>query len=85
MEEYDTLDIFKILVAANELSLHELIPYLESFLIKNKTNWMEQNFNLIYQLSFENGSFLKLQEYCTDLISKNPDKIMKSLNFTSIV
>jgi TPR repeat protein len=83
LEEYDDLDIIKILVAAYELSLHELVIYIQSFLTKNKTNWMELNFNLIYQTSFENDSFLELQEYCTDLISKDPDKILKSLDFST--
>ncbi|POG73452.1 hypothetical protein GLOIN_2v1586633 [Rhizophagus irregularis DAOM 181602=DAOM 197198] len=45
---------------------------------------MEQNFNLIYQTSFENNSFLELQKYCTDLMSKYPDKILKSLDFSSV-
>ncbi|RGB29944.1 hypothetical protein C1646_745125 [Rhizophagus diaphanus] len=45
---------------------------------------MEQNFNMIYQTSFENDSLLGLQNYCNDLISKNPDKIFNSLNFSSI-
>ncbi|RGB26115.1 hypothetical protein C1646_431413 [Rhizophagus diaphanus] len=45
---------------------------------------MEQNFNLIYQTSFENDSFSELQKYCTDLISKEPDKIFNLLNFSSI-
>src|SRR5436190_22653749 len=84
LEECDTSDIIKILIAASELSLQELVTYLQSFLIENKENWMEQNFNLIYQTSFENDSFLILQKYCTDLISKNPDKIFQSLNFSSI-
>jgi hypothetical protein len=72
------------LVAANELSIQELIPHLQSFLIKNKTSWMEQNFNLIYQTSFENNSFLDLQKFCTELISKQPEKIFNSSDFTSI-
>src|SRR5436190_2456089 len=84
LEEYDTLDIVKILVAANELSLQELIICLQSFLIENKANWVEQNFNLIYQTSFGNDSFLELQEYCTNLMTKEPDKIFKSINFSSI-
>jgi hypothetical protein len=82
--EYDTLDIFKILIAAGELSLQELIPYLQSFLIENKINWMEKNFNLVYQMSFENNSFLDLQKFCTELISKQPEKIFNSPDFTSI-
>jgi hypothetical protein len=72
------------LVAAGELNLHELIDYLQSFLIEKKASWMEQNFNLIYQTSFENNSFLELQKYCTDLVSKNPDKIFKSLDLSSV-
>src|SRR5207248_742877 len=55
-----------------------------SFLTKNKANWMEKNFNLIYQTSFEHNSFLELQKYCTDLISKEPVKIFKSLDFSTI-
>ncbi|GBB87031.1 hypothetical protein RclHR1_01350006 [Rhizophagus clarus] len=84
LEEYDALDIIKVLVTACELGLQELIIYLQSFLIKEKANWMELNFNLIYKTSFENDSFLELQNYCTDLISKNPDKIFKSPDFSSI-
>ncbi|EXX55671.1 BTB/POZ protein [Rhizophagus irregularis DAOM 181602=DAOM 197198] len=52
LEEYDTSDIIKVLVAGSELGLQELITYfsyIQSFLIKTKANWMEQNFNLIYQ------------------------------------
>ncbi|GES83733.1 carbohydrate-binding module family 13 protein [Rhizophagus clarus] len=82
--EYDTLDIIKILNAANELSLQGLISYLQSFLIEKKMDWMEQNFNLVYQTSYENNSFLKLQKFCTELISKQPEKIFNSPDFTSI-
>ncbi|RGB42396.1 hypothetical protein C1646_751050 [Rhizophagus diaphanus] len=84
LNDYDNLDIIQILIAANELSLQELIPYLQTFLIENKANWMEQNFNLIYQTSFENNSFSELQKYCTDLMTKEPIKIFNSLNFSSI-
>jgi hypothetical protein len=45
---------------------------------------MEQNFNMIYQTSFENDSFSELQKYCIDLMSKEPIKIFNSLNFSSI-
>ncbi|PKY28344.1 hypothetical protein RhiirB3_444466 [Rhizophagus irregularis] len=47
--------------------------YFQSFLIENKTNWMEENFNFIYQTSFENNSSLELQKFYIDLISKDPD------------
>jgi hypothetical protein len=83
LEEYDTLDIIKILVAGSELGLKELINYLQSFLIKNKTNWMELNFDDIYRLSFENNSFSQLKKFCNDLIFREPDKIFKSLTLNS--
>ena len=53
LEEYDTSDIVKTLIAAGELSLKELVDHIQSFLIKNKANWMKQNFGLIYQISNE--------------------------------
>ena len=62
LSECDASDIVKILVAANELSLQELVNYLQSFLIKSKANWVEQNFNLIFQTSFEYDCFLELQK-----------------------
>ena len=72
------------MVTASELNLHELITHLQSFLIENKKNWMEQNFNLVYKTSFENDSFLKLQNFCIELMSKEPEKIFKSIDFISI-
>jgi hypothetical protein len=77
-------DIIKILVAANELKLQGLVNHLQTSLVENNSNWMEQNFNIVYQTSFENDSFSELQKYCNDLISKEPDKLFNSLGFTSI-
>ncbi|GBC45442.1 carbohydrate-binding module family 13 protein [Rhizophagus irregularis DAOM 181602=DAOM 197198] len=45
---------------------------------------MEKNFDLIYKTSFENNSLLELQEFCNNLITKEPNKIFKSLNFSLI-
>jgi hypothetical protein len=84
LEECDISDIVKILITASELSLQDLVTHLQSFLIKQKANWIEQNFSLIYQTSFKNDSFLELQKYCTELTTKHPDKIFKSPNFSSI-
>ncbi|GET03153.1 carbohydrate-binding module family 13 protein [Rhizophagus clarus] len=84
LENYDDSDIIKILVAANELGLQELVIHLQTFLIKYKKNWMEQNFNLTFQTSFENASFLKLQSFCKEMMSKEPEKIFNSIDFNSI-
>ena len=52
LETYDALDIIKILEAADELSLQELIACLQTYLVESKANWVEQNFNFINQISF---------------------------------
>ncbi|GBB89605.1 hypothetical protein RclHR1_16340001 [Rhizophagus clarus] len=44
---------------------------------------MEQYFELIYRTSFQSNSLLKLQQYCTNFIDNSPEKIFKSLDFTS--
>ncbi|GES96311.1 BTB/POZ protein [Rhizophagus clarus] len=84
LEEYDDLNIIKILKAASEFNLEELIDFLQSFLIENKKNWMEQNFNIIHEMSFENDSLSDLQKFCTELKTNEPVKILKSPNFVSI-
>ncbi|GBC06528.1 hypothetical protein RclHR1_00690018 [Rhizophagus clarus] len=83
-EEYDISDIIKILTTANELGLQELTPFIETFLVKSKKDLIEQNFDLIYRISFENNSFLELQKYCNNIISKEPNKIFNSPRFSSI-
>ncbi|GBB94979.1 hypothetical protein RclHR1_24580003 [Rhizophagus clarus] len=80
----ETFQIILRYIYGRNLSLQELIPYLETFLIENKKNWIEQNFDLIYQTSFESNSFLELRKYCTNLISKETTKIFNSPNFSSI-
>jgi hypothetical protein len=44
---------------------------------------MEQNFGLIYKTSFENNSFLNLQNFCAEFLSKKPEKI-NSIDFASL-
>ncbi|GES76343.1 carbohydrate-binding module family 13 protein [Rhizophagus clarus] len=84
LKEYDASDIVKVLVAANELRLQELMTYLQFYLIENKASWMEKNFDFIYQTSFKNDSFMELQKYCTDIMTKEPDRIFNSPTFSSI-
>ncbi len=67
-----------------EQILQELVDYLQRYLIENGSEWIEQHFELIHQTSFHSRNLLKLQQFCTDFIAKSPEKIFKSLNFTSL-
>ncbi|EXX64781.1 hypothetical protein GLOIN_2v1779084 [Rhizophagus irregularis DAOM 181602=DAOM 197198] len=84
LNEQEPSEILKVLIAADELLLQELVDYLQGYLIKKKSGWMEQYFELIYQTGFQSNSLLALQQYCTNFMAKFPEKIFKSLDFTSL-
>ncbi len=52
LEEYDNSDIIKILVAASELNLQELIIYLQSFLIE--IGCIKQVFKMVLSRNYKN-------------------------------
>ncbi|GBC09953.1 hypothetical protein RclHR1_09220009 [Rhizophagus clarus] len=80
----DTSDILKVLVAADVFNLNEVVDYLQKYLIQNKTQWMEQHFELTYRTSFQSNNFSELQQHCVDFMAKSPEKVFKSLDFTSL-
>ena len=84
IDECETSDLLKVLVAANELLLQELIDYLQKHLIENEPKWLKQNFELVNRISFQSNSLLKLQQFCIDFMIKSPEKIFKSLDFASL-
>ncbi|GES93537.1 BTB/POZ protein [Rhizophagus clarus] len=84
LNERDTSDFLKILIAADELHLQELIDYLQKYLIDNKSVWIEQHFGFTQKISSKSNNFLELQEFCTNLMAQFPEKIFKSFDFTSL-
>ncbi|EXX72057.1 uncharacterized protein OCT59_029134 [Rhizophagus irregularis] len=84
LNEQESSETLKILVAADELHLQELVDYFQKYLIENKVEWMERHFELTHKISFQCNSLLKLQKFCTDFMAKFPEKVSKSLDFTSL-
>ena len=84
MNEKETSDILNILVAADVLRLQEPIDYLQKYLIENKSEWMEEHFEITQRISSQSNSLLELQQFCTDFIVKSPEKVFKSPYFTSL-
>ncbi|GBC34402.2 BTB/POZ protein [Rhizophagus irregularis DAOM 181602=DAOM 197198] len=80
LNEHEPLEILKVLTAADELLLQELINYLQEYLIENKFEWIEQNFEYTHRISFQTNSLLKLQQFCTGFMAKSPKKIFESLS-----
>ncbi|GBB84235.1 hypothetical protein RclHR1_10860005 [Rhizophagus clarus] len=84
LNERDASDILKILLAAEELLLQELVEHLQNYLIESESEWLEQHFVLIHRTSLQTDSLIKLQKFCMDFMEKSPEKIFKSLDFTSL-
>src|SRR5437764_3202 len=62
----------------------ELLKDDEYYNIENKSEWAEHHFELIHRISFQSNNLLQLQQFCTDFMAKSPEKIFKSLDFTSL-
>ncbi|GES93501.1 hypothetical protein GLOIN_2v1868421 [Rhizophagus clarus] len=84
LNDQNILDIINILIAADLLRLQELVDYLQSYLIENNLKWTEQYFVFIQHISSQSNNLLELQEFCTYLMAKSPDKLLKSFDFTSL-
>ncbi|GES93566.1 BTB/POZ protein [Rhizophagus clarus] len=63
LNHQNNLDILKLLSAADELLLQEVVEYLQAYLIEYKSEWMEQHFELIHRTSFQSNSLLELQQF----------------------
>ncbi|PKY30725.1 BTB-domain-containing protein [Rhizophagus irregularis] len=58
LNEQEPSEILKVLVAADQLLLQELINYLQTYLIENKSEWMEQCFGTYLPNSEPNDNIL---------------------------
>jgi hypothetical protein len=83
LNEQDTSDVLNILVAADVLRFQELVDHLQKYLIENKSEWMIENLEITQRISSRSNNLLELQQFCTDLIVKSPEKLFKSFYFTS--
>ncbi|CAB4444229.1 unnamed protein product [Rhizophagus irregularis] len=84
LNEKEPSEILRVLTAADQLCLQEIVDYLQEYLINNEFEWMEQHFGLVYQIGFQSNSLLEIQNFCTNCMTKSPQKIFKSFDFTSL-
>ncbi|RHZ75087.1 hypothetical protein Glove_217g16 [Diversispora epigaea] len=83
-ENMDTNDMFKLMIAANELEFEELSGKLENNLIESYAPWLKIHFASVYHSIFEHNKLKNLKKYCNDIIAKNPSIIFESAEFTSL-
>jgi hypothetical protein len=80
----DASNFLNVLAAVDSLHLQELVDYLQTYLIENKLEWIEQHFGLTQQISSHSNNLVILREFCTNLMAQTPEKIFKSFDFTSL-
>ncbi|RIB01058.1 hypothetical protein C2G38_2298037 [Gigaspora rosea] len=84
LENLETSDILDLLIGFNEFNISESVDCLQARLIEDHASWLRLNFVRIYQISFQNENFKALQQFCNEIIVKNPNLIFDSDDFTTI-
>ncbi|RHZ75131.1 hypothetical protein Glove_217g38 [Diversispora epigaea] len=83
-ENMDTKTMYNLMVVANELEFKELSEKLENHFIESNTSWLRTHFTFIYHSIFKNNKFQNLENFCNDIVVKNPSIIFESAEFTSL-
>ncbi|RIB02632.1 BTB/POZ protein [Gigaspora rosea] len=86
-EDLDDLSTFDIMLAACLLQLEDLAKHIETYLIENKSHWLNRNFvTRVYRTIFQNefNKLQKLQKWCNDIVAKYPSVIFGSEYFALI-
>ncbi|KAG9294318.1 hypothetical protein G9A89_001823 [Geosiphon pyriformis] len=84
LDKHEVSTILELLVTADELILEKIIDPLEDYLIEHRAKELEENFAILQKTSFMHDSFKKLQNFCTEIVVKNPAMVFNSQDFTSL-
>jgi hypothetical protein len=81
LAKYPGEHILGLLVASDELLLEELFIYVQEYLVKKQTDWVQQNFVLVLHTVFKLASCKKLQDYCLESICADAQQFITSKDF----
>ncbi|RHZ58626.1 hypothetical protein Glove_372g113 [Diversispora epigaea] len=87
IENLETKIIYELMIVANELEFEELSEKLESYLVKSKASWLRTHFSRVYHSIFDSNKyneFKGLNQFYNDIITKHPNLIFESEDFTSL-
>ncbi|RHZ89961.1 hypothetical protein Glove_9g254 [Diversispora epigaea] len=84
VENVDTEIIYELMITAKELEFEELSEKLESYLIEAKDSWLRTHFSFVYHSIFKINKFKELENFCNNIITKYPNLIFESEDFTSL-
>ncbi|RHZ74861.1 hypothetical protein Glove_219g115 [Diversispora epigaea] len=87
IENIETKIIYELMIVANELEFEELSEKLESYLVESKASWLRTYFSRVYHSIFDSNrcnEFKYLKRFYNDIITKHPNLIFESEDFTSL-
>ncbi|CAB4446053.1 unnamed protein product [Rhizophagus irregularis] len=84
LEEQLSEDIFRLLIASDELLLEELVSFLLEYLIEQRQNWIKKNFVLILNIVQNLESCKILRNHCLETICFDPELLISSDSFIKL-
>ncbi|CAB4389223.1 unnamed protein product [Rhizophagus irregularis] len=73
-------DVLKLLIAVDELNIHQLISHIQEYLIEHQT----QNPTGILEIVYQHETFTDLWEFCLEKICEEPEILFNSNEFISL-
>ncbi|RIB08324.1 BTB/POZ protein [Gigaspora rosea] len=84
MSDKNVMDALDLLIATDELLLTELSDHVQEYLLHQQSNWLQNNLIVLWEKVHLIESCRKLQEYCLQIICKNPLYLFESNKFLSM-
>jgi hypothetical protein len=79
LEDQETSDILDLLCAADELIIDELIEYIQTYLIQNRSTWIVENLIKILNIIAPRAATFYIKNYCLEEITLlNPSTFFES-------
>ncbi|EXX63991.1 hypothetical protein RirG_147100 [Rhizophagus irregularis DAOM 197198w] len=76
--------MLKLLMASDELNLHKLSDFIQTYLIDNQAEYLKNDPVGALQIVFRYEGCEDLRKFCLDAICKNPKTLFESPKFTSL-
>ncbi|EXX53102.1 hypothetical protein RirG_247050 [Rhizophagus irregularis DAOM 197198w] len=78
------LDVLKLLIAVDELNIHQLISHIQEYLIKHQTEFLHQNPTGILETVYKHETFTDLWDFCLEKICEEPEILFNSDKFVNL-
>ncbi|EXX58109.1 hypothetical protein GLOIN_2v841910 [Rhizophagus irregularis DAOM 181602=DAOM 197198] len=77
-------EVLKLLIAVDELNLQQLLSYIQRYLIKHQTEFLQQNPTGILEIIYQHETFTDLWNFCLEKICEEPKILFNSNKFIDL-